>query len=131
VIRITTHGGEARVVFDYDAEAVAIIRTISGRRWDPDHRYWTIPTTGINLAARRFADIGFTVTVDGRPWTPPAPSPPPARAIGSPVDAFYHCLPPHLREPVYKALLKVLHPDTGGDTRLMQELNASRERHTP
>jgi hypothetical protein len=31
-------------------------------------------------------------------------------------------------EPVHRALVKVLHPDVGGDTKLMQELNAARDR---
>jgi hypothetical protein len=41
--------------------------------------------------------------------------------------AFYRCLPERLREPVYKALVRVLHPDAGGDIKLMQELNAARD----
>ncbi|HWT48540.1 MAG TPA: hypothetical protein VN255_08180, partial [Mycobacterium sp.] len=31
------------------------------------------------------------------------------------------------REPVFRALTRVLHPDVGGDHHLMQELNAARE----
>jgi hypothetical protein len=126
VIRITTGRGDARVVFAYDAEAVDIIRTIAGRIWNPEGRYWAIPVDAVNLAARRFTDAGFDVAVDGKPWTPTASS---SLAIGSPVDVFYYGVPPRLREAVYKALVRVLHPDAGGDTRLMQELNASRERH--
>jgi hypothetical protein len=31
-------------------------------------------------------------------------------------------------EPVHRALARVLHPDVGGDTALMQQLNAARDR---
>jgi hypothetical protein len=126
VIRITTHGHEARVEFPYDDEARLIIRSIPGRTWDPERRCWTIERGDVDLAARRFSDAGFGVTVDGKPWTSPSW---PRSMNGSAVDAFYAALPATLREAVYKALVRVLHPDAGGDTRLMRELNASRERH--
>ena len=33
---------------------------------------------------------------------------------------------PHRTDAVYRGLSKLLHPDVGGDTKLMQELNAAR-----
>ena len=58
--------------------------------------------------------------MDGVSWSPPAPR----QLTGErPLTAFVHSLPRHLRQPVYKALAKALHPDVGGDLALMQELN--------
>jgi hypothetical protein len=37
--------------------------------------------------------------------------------------ALYDSLPPRLRQPVFRALARLLHPDTGGDKKVMQELN--------
>jgi hypothetical protein len=130
VIRITTHGGEAWVEFRYDAEAVEIIRTIPGREWDPEHRRWSIFAYHVNLVARRFYEADMPVTVDGKPWTPPQhqQQKPPTNGSRPPIDAFLCSVPPHLMEPVYKALVKVLHPDHEGDLALMQALNAVHDR---
>lgn len=38
-------------------------------------------------------------------------------------QATYDALPERLRRPAYRALLRVLHPDKGGDVRLTQRLN--------
>jgi hypothetical protein len=61
-----------------------------------------------------------TVDVDGALWTPPRREPPLAASSGDPVRAFYRRLPPQRREPVDKALVKVLHPDAGGDLAVTQ-----------
>jgi hypothetical protein len=131
VIRITTHGHDARVEFPFDDEARLVIRTIPGRRWEPEGRYWVINKALIDLVAKRFTDASFPVTVDGVPWQPPAASsspPPPRNGSRPPIDAFLCSVPPHLVEPVYKALVKVLHPDHEGDLALMQALNAVHDR---
>jgi len=43
-------------------------------------------------------------------------------------DALLTAAGPELAPRVFKALAAVLHPDTGGDTTLMQQLNAARDR---
>ena len=36
--------GEVYVIrFPYDRNLIFIIKSIPGRRWDPDNKYWTIP----------------------------------------------------------------------------------------
>ncbi len=119
---MTTHADLAVVGFPFDAEAVEIVRTIPGRRWHPDGRYWTIPPDAVRLAAARFYAAGFDVTIDGRYFEPN-----PSRAESDdPFVALLRVLPARLRVPVYRALALVLHPDVGGDVQLMRQLNAAR-----
>jgi hypothetical protein len=132
VIRITqrTWTGDAVVEFPYDDAALEIIRSVPGRRWNRDARHWIIPHAEVRLAATRFHKAGFTVTIDGHPFDP-APSPPRADIGGAPLTAFFRILPVALRQPVYRALARVLHPDAGGDTALMQALNRANEETRP
>ncbi len=109
----------ARVEFPYDEEAVAIIKTIGGKRWDKVLRYWTIPADSVQLAARRFTNAGFTVTINGTPYTPTSTTPVNSSTV---IRALFTTLPQPLRSPAFKALAKVMHPDVGGNTALMQQL---------
>ena len=123
MIRITTDGYHSTVTFPYDAEAVAIIKTIPVHRWDPKTKTWTTETSWVRLLATRLHAQGFDIAIDGVPFTPDPPKP-----LGLPFDALFAILPERLRLPVFRALSKVLHPDHGGDTALMQQLNRAKER---
>jgi hypothetical protein len=114
------------VSFPYDAKAVELIKTIAGRRWNPDFKRWTIEAGDIAMAAVMFVRAGYDVAIDGQPYEEVSRSSAP---ILSPLVSFFAALPHRLRQPTYRALSKVLHPDAGGDTRLMQELNRAMERH--
>jgi hypothetical protein len=46
---------------------------------------------------------------------------------GEPFVVLFRTLPPSLRQPTYRALARVLHPDAGGDTALMQQLNQAND----
>lgn len=48
-----------------------------------------------------------------------------ARSTGGTFAALFRELPAPLREPTYKALARVLHPDVGGDAELMKRLNSA------
>ncbi len=123
-VRIDRGGHTATVTFPYDAEAVETIKTIAGRRWDADRKHWTIGTTSVQLAAKRFTDAGFLVTVEGHAYT----ATPATMTNGTrPIADLFAALPPPLRPDAYKALARVLHPDVGGDTVLMQQLNDAYE----
>ncbi len=128
MIRITTGLLDARVDFPYDTEAVAIIKTVPGHRWHPDTKHWTISPGAVRVAALRFYERGFAVTIDGRPFSPAAA--PPRAAAGDPFAALLRTLPPPLRQPAYRALARVLHPDAGGTTTLMQALNQAHKETT-
>lgn len=41
--------GQLIILFPYSADRVAKIRKIQGRRWHPEHKYWTIPHTEEHL----------------------------------------------------------------------------------
>lgn len=123
IITITSDGAMATVAFRYDPDAVDLIRQVPGRRWDADERVWWIRAALIGMTAQVFTAAGHDVLVDGRPWTPPTTSSGSHKATGSPWNALFRTLPDRLRQPTYKALARVLHPDAGGDGRLMQELN--------
>jgi hypothetical protein len=122
VIHITTRGMTAIVDFPYDEEAVDIIRTIPGRRWDRGAKHWIIPVDCVTLAAKRFESAGFTVTGD-------IPRPRPTASVVDPFGALLTAVPPKLRSPLYKSIARVLHPDAGGTTELMQQLNKAFDDH--
>lgn len=120
-----------------------VIRSLPDRRWNPERKCWVIPTHAWNAAKAVLEDAGFDVvgltpverdlrrakerirTLErelraprARPRTPSAPS-------GDPFAYLSQSLPENLRGPVYRALIRVLHPDTGGTTELAQRLNDS------
>lgn len=112
--------GLPAVRFAYNPDTVDKLKTgipRGSRRWDPDRRLW-------------LADPPHEATVRRIPGIPPAEpkhhTKPPA-GIDAAVDAFFAALPDHLREPTFKALIRVFHPDVGGDTRAAQALNRWRQ----
>lgn len=89
------------------------------RSWDKSRRRWTVDDAYVELALRIVGRHfpGYTLE-DQRPRATPRTE------VESPWPRMLHdALPERLRTPVYRALSRVLHPDAGGDTRLMQELN--------
>jgi hypothetical protein len=119
VILITTLDDEsASVRFNYDAELVRIMKSVPVHRWDSEQKQWTTESSWVELLAKRFTEKGFSVAIDGELWRPPDP-----KVLAPPLEAFFKALPVHLRVPAYKALVRVLHPDTGGDNEWMQQLN--------
>lgn len=42
--------GRLMVIVPYDPQRVARIKTIPGRRWHPQGKYWTVPDTEETLA---------------------------------------------------------------------------------
>lgn len=90
---------------------------LAGLSWSPDLKVWYCERT-------RYAERVLRAYVDKWDgpvvWDDEAPS---ARKPGSWVEVMFRELPPHLRTPVYKALARALHPDHGGDNRLMQQVN--------
>lgn len=112
---ITVDGPVAWIASPFAAKDT--IRSAPGRKWNPERRQWSVPADVVDDLAGWLRDDGFDVTVRGRP----------ARAQGRhPAEwtwALYDAVPEHLRDAAYRALLRVLHPDVGGDSRLAQQLN--------
>jgi hypothetical protein len=125
VILFTTLDDDYSTVrFRYDETCIEIIKSVPVHRWDRDRKLWTTETSWVQLLAKRFHDKGFQVAIDNELWKPPD-----MKALSPPLQALFDVLPAHLRRPAYKALSKVLHPDAGGDTELMKQLNQANERN--
>ena len=124
VIFVTTlHDGFSKVNFRYDPVVVEVLKsTTVVHRWDAGRRYRRIETNRSDLLARKLVEQGYEVLVDNRPWVPVT-----TPLAASPIVALFNALPAYLRRPTYLALSKVLHPDRGGNTALMQQLNAAIE----
>lgn len=58
---VTVEHDELVIKFSYDADAVAAVRLLQGRRWDNDRKVWIAPSTEIK-AVKQFAER-FNLTV--------------------------------------------------------------------
>lgn len=132
--------GAARVVMQPDGSGYLtapyvlrdLIKTLPSftRRWEPALHVWVIDALVVTELIDMLRSVGVVVAVIGETKKPPPRNDPPPRR--GPVNTWATDLlaaaPPHLRDAVFKALSRVLHPDVGGDTVLMQQLNAARDR---
>lgn len=114
---------EAQVFSPFEAKD--IIRGMPTRRWDKERRCWVIPVDDAAALRGRLEWEGFTVQVHSN-WRPE----PRTTTVVNWADSLFQALPEALAEKAFKALTRVLHPDTGGDTALMQQLNGARDRAT-
>lgn len=94
-----------------------LIKTIPARKWDVTRKIWIVPT--VMLLELRTILAAWPGGVDYLDDRKPTPTKPTTDWAG----AMFTALPAPLRKPAYRALSRVLHPDTGGDTQQMQLLN--------
>lgn len=87
-----------------DKEAV---KRLPGARWNPRLKCWTVPRLFINEAHDLVTKINRAT---------------PDTALVDTLKALFRAVPEHLRKQVYMALVRVLHPDAGGDTAAAQAL---------
>lgn len=108
-------GGDLRVraPFELKEELKA-----TGGRWDPVHRGWTVPRPNLAelVAVLRYLGVEYDL-VELAPARKARPA-----ASTTWAESMFASLPEHLREPAYRALAKVLHPDIGGDKEAAQQL---------
>lgn len=110
--------------FPYDRRAIDRLKRLGSTYFDPDERVWRSPLHRVEQIRQVFSDLGYAIedwTLEEAAVAKPAP----------PEDVFVTLMttvPERLRDPVYRALARVLHPDAGGDGRLMQRLNDARGR---
>lgn len=120
----------AHVTFNYDAGLVELIKTTIPkhlRGYDKTSKTWTIKSRSASWAFIRAAEqMGHTVHVTGdRDYRPPKPSAAPA---GTWADDLLKRAPRAARKKIIQHLSRDLHPDAGGDTELMSELNRAAEK---
>lgn len=130
VSRVVADSTSARVFCPYELRE--LVKTFPGRKWRPDEKCWTVGLSTVDALADALRAVGETVFVtraDGTPWTSgraehghrAAPS-------SSWAESLLGAVGPERADAVFRALSRVLHPDAGGDTALMQQLNAARTR---
>ena len=73
LVRIETDTIEARVYSPYSPERVQVIKTIPGRVWDKDGKYWSIPVEQVPSLVVALRQIGDTVQVHNTPVDQPPP----------------------------------------------------------
>lgn len=127
-IVITSSYGLADVSFKYDAEVVAIIKSVPSKAYVPEGKYWTIWAAHIPVLANMLVSKGHVVSVNGEKWERKnAGNAGPfeqfvKKAPANPFKDFLTGIPEEYRTRAYRALAKVFHPDTGGDAELMKKL---------
>ena len=113
----------------YDAGVVFTIKNVVpgyARSYDPPTKVWTIYQSGWAAAlAAALCRAGHEVS--GIHVEPPQP-PGNGAATDGWADQLFRRVGPGRSDLVYRMLSRALHPDVGGNTQLMQELNQARER---
>ena len=64
-IRLIPGAAQAELVFRYDPEIVAVIRTLRERRWRAGRRRWTVARSEIDGLCRELERRGVPVTIHG------------------------------------------------------------------
>lgn len=122
--------GWVNVEFPYIADYVQAIKdTVPShqRSWDPKRKIWSIHSAYQDTLSSAFSWVetiqnSYTKTSQQRRTT----QAPPTAPTGT-VDVLrelFRVLPEHLRQPAHRALVKVAHPDVGGDHEFAVALNA-------
>lgn len=119
VVRITMpRRGDLASVACYEARGYVSSLPRHLRHWAADAKVWRVDVSAIPKLTRDLRRAGFEVISDADVEQAPA----------SWADAMYDALPDKLADQAYKALTRVLHPDTGGDGKQMAMLNAARDK---
>jgi len=133
IARLIVGNDEVKAHVPFDLKDIP--KSFPGRKWDPTptNKCWIMPVRFVDDLADALRAAGVTVYItraDGSPWrsgrTTHGHRSTPAAGWA---DALFTAVGPNRVEPVFRAMSRIIHQDAGGgDTRLMQELNAARER---
>ena len=121
----TNEDDDAYVQFRYNEAIIAIVKRMPKRWWDKPNRVWWFRAEDARTLATVLYRAGYVVFLDEAEFRPPVISY--NGSGGSLLVSYFQSLPEELRKPLYRAMSKVLHPDMGGDTELMKQLNAAIE----
>ncbi len=123
--------GGAEVRFPYNRELVDLLKAhvpYDEREWDPDRKVWTVWAASLYLDAFLSGAIYYgheVLDLRKKQETPP----PPQEPSPSWADALFQAVGPERANAVYRALSRVLHPDTEhGDHELMVQLTDARQK---
>ncbi|MFE9098519.1 hypothetical protein [Streptomyces sp. NPDC007264] len=122
---------DAKVHSPFEAKDVIKDLPRTWRRWDKGEKCWIVELHAVDSLKSSLRMAGFTVQTTHQPGSERRYSSPPPRAERNPdtwADSMYRALGKTLGDKAYKALVPVLHPDRGGDTVSMQQLNAARDK---
>lgn len=100
------------------------------RAWDKTEKCWVVELYAVDTLSATLRAAGFTVRTTHDAGARQQYSAPPRadRNADTWADSMYKALGKDLGDKAYKALVPVLHPDRGGDTVCMQQLNAARDK---
>jgi hypothetical protein len=128
-VAFTRCGYAYTVRFAYNPDVVGLLKTTVpafARTWDSSAKRWTVDLDYAGLLASVLRRAGHQVIGLEPPKPPPrTDSADPARWA----TVLLRRVGPARREPVFRALTRILHPDNQqtGDTQLQRELNAARD----
>lgn len=54
MILVTQINDEYQIRFPYDANVVELVKSVPGRRWNPEGKFWTIPTARLGFLIQHF-----------------------------------------------------------------------------
>jgi hypothetical protein len=122
-VRFQRRGSSHTIAFAFNPAVVELIKqTVPGyaRQWIPERKEWEVDATWVDSLAATLLAAGHTVAgLNDRTATRYPPKSDPSRWA----HTLLSRLDPGLRQAVYRALSRVLHPDVGGDPTLQRELN--------
>lgn len=122
IVTIVHTAGAERFAIISPYEARGVMKTLPGCRWDPHRKVWTFPVANLDVIKELLRRAGIIYDdineKRSRNTTQPADN---AWAV-----ALFTAVGPDLADDVYRALSRILHPDTGGNTQLMAALNSAR-----
>ena len=127
LIQIVTQEADAYVKFRYDESVIAMVRRMPNREWDRHNKVWWFDADDARTLATLLHRMGHEVFLDDVEFKPLLVKT--NGQTGNVFETFFDFLPGVLRAPMYRAQSKILHPDLGGDNRLMQMLNDAYEKY--
>ena len=128
------HRGGYEIRFQYDPDLVSLMKTMipsAGRSWDPTNKCWHIKQYYLaRLKQNTPLHTWINLEPEPEPEPPPRTSNKPPTTLQQAFVNLFEALTPTMRKPVKQALLKAVHPDTGGDHETAVALNAALETTT-
>lgn len=107
----------------FEARQVVKALPVMRRRWDQTSKTWLVHVGVLDQLAVNLHAAGFRVMSDIKD----------SGALEKPTGSWamnmYTALGRDLGDQAYKQLVRVLHPDAGGDAEAMKELNRARDEY--